>query len=291
MGHDVGVSGSVTLAATPIGNALDASERLRVALVDADVIAAEDTRRVRRLTSSIGVHTHARLLSYFEGNERERAEELVRLARDGSQVLVLTDAGMPGVSDPGYRIVSAAIEAEVPVRVLPGPSAVLAALVLSGLPTDRFCFEGFLPRQAGPRRARLTDLASEQRTMVFFEAPHRAAATLASMRDAWGPGRRAAACRELTKVYEEVFRGTLDELCSWADGGLRGELTIVVAGIGAGAGTVAASEREPAALARAVAEAEAGGLDRRTAITEVAVRAGVPRKVVYQAVIDARSAT
>jgi 16S rRNA (cytidine1402-2'-O)-methyltransferase len=264
---------------------------LRDALATADVIAAEDTRRAHRLLADLGITTAARMVSFFDSVERERSQELIAAAESGATVLVVTDAGMPSVSDPGFRLVTLAVERGIAVSVLPGPSAVLAALAMSGLPVDRFCFEGFLPRQAGPRRARLTDLASEPRTMVFFEAPHRAAATLASMRDAWGPGRRAAACRELTKVYEEVFRGTLDELCSWADGGLRGELTIVVAGIGAGAGTVAASEREPAALARAVAEAEAGGLDRRTAITEVAVRAGVPRKVVYQAVIDARSAT
>ena len=277
------MSGSIVLAATPIGNASDASDRLRAALGTADVIAAEDTRRLRRLAGALGVVLRGRVLSYFEGNERERADELVGLAVGGAEVLVITDAGMPGVSDPGYRLVRAAIEAEVPLRVLPGPSAVLAALVLSGLPSDRFTFEGFLPRQAGPRRTRLLELAAEPRTMVFFEAPHRGAATLRAMCEAFGDERPAAACRELTKVHEEVVRGSLEELAVWADGGLLGELTVVVGGCPLGPVDVG-----PRDLAVAVAEEERGGSDRRSAITAVARRMGVPRKVVYQAVLDAR---
>ena len=282
MDNDDHMAGCITLAATPIGNSGDASDRLRVALTEADVVAAEDTRRVRRLVDALGVQTSARLVSYFEGNERARAVELVEQALGGSSILVLTDAGMPGISDPGFRLVRAAIEADVPVRVLPGPSAVLAALVVSGLPSDRFCFEGFLPRQAGPRRRRLTELSNEARTMVFFEAPHRAAATLAAMSEAFGSQRVAVACRELTKVHEEVVRGTLEQLHSWAQDGLLGEVTLVVGG--ASLPQVAAEVD----LAAAVAAEESSGLDRRAAITTVARALGVPRKVVYQAVIEAR---
>jgi 16S rRNA (cytidine1402-2'-O)-methyltransferase len=283
MSHDVRVVGSIVFAATPIGNALDASERLRSALGQADVIAAEDTRRVRRLASALGVRIAGRVLSFFEGNERERAEELVGLAQSGAAVLVLSDAGMPGVSDPGYRLVRAAIDAGVPMQVLPGPSAVLGALLLSGLPSDRFCFEGFLPRQAGPRRTRLLQLTTEPRTMVFFESPHRGVATLAAMVETFGADRRAAACRELTKVHEEVVRGTLAELVVWAEAGLLGELTVVVAGCPVGPVSTTVTD-----LAAAVAAAESDGADRRAAITSVAHRLGVPRKVVYQAVLDAR---
>lgn len=283
MGEDDCVAGLITLAATPIGNSGDASERLRKALAEADVVAAEDTRRVKRLVDALGVRITGRLVSYFEGNERARAIEIVEQARSGASVLVLTDAGMPGISDPGFRLVRAAIEADLQVRVLPGPSAVLAALVVSGLPSDRFCFEGFLPRQAGPRRRRLTELADEARTMVFFEAPHRAAATLAAMSESFGPQRAAVACRELTKVHEEIVRGTLGQLQSWAMAGLLGEITLVVGGAPA---PEVASETD---LAAAVAVQESAGLDRRTAIAAVAKAMGVPRKVVYQAVIDARS--
>ena len=283
MNDDGRMPGSIVFAATPIGNVEDASERLRSALTEADVVAAEDTRRARRLASSLGVRISGRVLSSFEGNERERADELVALALSGAQVLVLTDAGMPGVSDPGYRLVRAAIDAEVPLYVLPGPSAVLTALLLSGLPCDRFCFEGFLPRQVGPRLARLRELESEPRTMVFFESPHRGAATLRAMCEAFGADRPAAACRELTKVYEEVVRGTLAELSAWAEAGLLGELTLVVAGR-----SHQPPSMTPTDLALAVSAAESQGADRRSAITSVAQRMGIPRKVVYQAVLDAR---
>lgn len=282
MDEDDLVAGCITLAATPIGHAGDASDRLRVALSEADVVAAEDTRRVRHLIDALGIRIAGRLVSYFEGNERARAGELVEQALGGASVLVLTDAGMPGISDPGFRLVRAAIDADVPVRVLPGPSAVLAALIVSGLPSDRFCFEGFLPRQAGPRLRRLTELAEEPRTMVFFEAPHRAAATLAAMSEVLGEQRPAAACRELTKVHEEVVRGTLGQLHGWALGGLLGEITLVVGGAPA---PHAGSDVD---LAAAVSLQESSGMDRRTAITAVAKAMGVPRKVVYQAVLDAR---
>lgn len=282
------VTSVITVAAVPIGNVGDASERLRVALAEADVVAAEDTRRVRRLADALGVRIRGRVVSYFEGNERMRAGELVEQALGGASVLVLTDAGMPGISDPGYRLVSAAVAADVPVRVLPGPSAVLAALVVSGLPSDRFCFEGFLPRQAGPRGRRLAELAAEPRTMVFFEAPHRAAATLAAMGEAFGADRVAVACRELTKVHEEVVRGTVAQLQAWAQSGLLGEVTLVVGGapVVADGGAV-----DPQELMKLVAAEQVSGLDRRTAIGRVAKARGLPRRVVYQAVIDARSET
>ena len=223
----------LVLAATPIGRVADASPRLAELLASADVVAAEDTRRLRRLTSELGVTVGGRVVSYFEGNERERTPELVEAVADGSTVLLVTDAGMPSVSDPGYRLVAACVDAGLDVTAVPGPSAVLTALAVSGLPVDRFCFEGFAPRKAGERRACSARSRREPRTMVFFESPHRTAATLAAMAEAFGADRRGAVCRELTKTYEEVARGTLAELVAWAEGqehGVRGEVTLVVAG-------------------------------------------------------------
>src|SRR3954471_18934493 len=198
--------GRVILAATPIGDPQDAPARLARLVAEADVVAAEDTRRLRRLASALGVQPRGRVVSYQEHNERERAPELVAAAADGATVLVLTDAGMPSVSDPGLRVVRAAVEAGVPVTVVPGPSAVLTALALSGLATDRFCFEGFLPRKDGERRRALAALAAEPRTMIFFEAPHRLLVTPAAIAGVLGADRPAAVCRELTKTYEEVRR-------------------------------------------------------------------------------------
>src|SRR5436190_14538327 len=212
---------TLVLAATPIGRIDDASPRLADELATADVIAAEDTRRLRRLASDLGVAISGRVVSYFEGNEQQRLETLLEAMRDGLRVVLVTDAGMPSVSDPGYRLVAAAVEAGVDVTVVPGPSAVLAALAVSGLPVDRFCFEGFLPRKAGERSRRLADLADEPRTMVFFEAPHRTAAALTAMAETFGEARPGAVCRELTKTHEEVVRGGLAELATWADGGVR----------------------------------------------------------------------
>ena len=213
----VSSAGVVVLAATPIGEAADASPRLVAELANADVIAAEDTRRLRRLLDRLDIETKARILSYFEGNEARRADELVRLLEDGARVVVVTDAGMPSVSDPGYRLVAAAIAGGFRVTAVPGPSAVLVAVAVSGLPVDRFCFEGFLPRKASERMRRLTELVTEPRTMVFFEAPHRTAATLSAMAQAFGADRPAAICRELTKTYEEIRRGPLRELADWAN--------------------------------------------------------------------------
>jgi 16S rRNA (cytidine1402-2'-O)-methyltransferase len=277
-------TGTLTLAAVPIGRAEDASERLRTALGEAGIIAAEDTRRLRRLAGDLGVAPAARVVSYHDVNERARAAGLLAELLDGHDVLVITDAGLPGVSDPGYRLVTAAIDAGVPVTVLPGPSAVTTALVISGLPTDRFCFEGFLPRKTGERSARLRGLAAEPRTMVFFEAPHRLAATLTAMAEAFGPERPAAVCRELTKTYEEVRRGPLAELAEWAAGGVRGEITLVVGGAPDRSGTADLAE-----LAVEVERRATAGVRRTEAIGDVAREHGVPRRDLYDAVIARRT--
>ncbi|WP_084101578.1 16S rRNA (cytidine(1402)-2'-O)-methyltransferase [Nocardioides luteus] len=272
--------GVLILAATPIGRVEDAPPRLASELATADVIAAEDTRRLRRLTTDLGVEIKGRIVSYFEGNESARTPTLLADLLDGNRVLLVTDAGMPSVSDPGYRLVAAAVEKDVRVTAVPGPSAVLTALAVSGLPVDRFCFEGFLPRKAGERSRRLASLATEERTMVFFEAPHRTEAALAAMRDAFGDGRAAAVCRELTKTHEEVRRGPLAELVDWAHDGVRGEVTIVVTG----ADPSAEIGNDPESLRAAVADLEAEGLTRKEAIAEAAKRAGVPKREVYDLV-------
>jgi 16S rRNA (cytidine1402-2'-O)-methyltransferase len=273
-------TGLLVLAATPIGQAADASQRLVTELAEADVIAAEDTRRLGRLAAELGVEVKGRVTSYFEGNEAARTPGLVERMVAGERVVLVTDAGMPSVSDPGYRLVAAAVDAGVRVTAVPGPSAVLTALAVSGLPVDRFCFEGFLPRKAGERSRRLSSLADEERTLVFFEAPHRTPATLAALAAAFGDERPAAVCRELTKTYEEVRRGGLAELAGWAGDGVRGEVTIVVSGVTASA-TVAA---DPESLRDAVASVEADGTSRKDAIRAVATQAGVPKRTVYDAV-------
>jgi 16S rRNA (cytidine1402-2'-O)-methyltransferase len=272
----------LVLAGTPIGDVGDASPRLGEALAAADVVAAEDTRRLRRLTGELGIALKGRVVSFFEGNERERTPELVEALEQGQTVVVVTDAGMPSVSDPGYRLVAAAIEAGVDITAVPGPSAVLTALALSGLPVDRFTFEGFLPRKPGERARRLAELADEPRTMVFFEAPHRLTASLEAMADAFGGERRTAVCRELTKTYEEVKRGPIADLVTWSKDGVRGEITVVVAG---------ADPRKtltPAELAQEVAADEEAGTPRKQAIADVAKRYNVPKRTVYDAVLAAR---
>src|SRR3954471_4213372 len=273
-------AGVLVLAGTPIGRADDAGPRLSAELVAADVVAAEDTRRLKRLTSDLGIELGGRVISYFEGNEQGRTPQLLELLQAGNRVVLVTDAGMPSVSDPGYRLVAAAVSAGIEVTSVPGPSAVLTALAVSGLPVDRFCFEGFLPRKAGERSRRLDLLADEERTMVFFEAPHRTEAALAAMAEALGADRSAAVCRELTKTHEEVRRGPLADLVSWAGEGVRGEVTIVVAGAAPGAGI--GSDED--SLRAAVAEREADGVPRKEAIVEVAKLAGVPKRVVYNLV-------
>ncbi len=273
-------AGVLVLAATPIGRVGDAPPRLAEELAGADVVAAEDTRRLKRLTSDLGVSVTGRVVSYFEGNEQQRTPVLLEALLAGERVLLVTDAGMPSVSDPGYRLVAAAVEAGVLVTAVPGPSAVLTALAVSGLPVDRFCFEGFLPRKAGERARRLVGLAAEQRTMVFFEAPHRTAATLAAMAEAWGDDRPGAVCRELTKTHEEVRRGGLAELAAWAAEGVRGEVTLVVSG----AAPAPAISSDEADLRAAVREREDQGMTTKAAIAEVALLAGVPKRDVYDLV-------
>jgi 16S rRNA (cytidine1402-2'-O)-methyltransferase len=272
--------GVLVLAATPIGQAGDASPRLAQELATADVVAAEDTRRLRRLTSDLGVTITGRVVSYFEGNETARTPVLLEALLNGERVLLVTDAGMPSVSDPGYRLVVAAVADDIRVTAVPGPSAVLTALAVSGLPVDRFCFEGFLPRKAGERARRLESLRDEPRTMVFFEAPHRTETALAAMAEAFGPNRPAAVCRELTKTHEEVRRGGLASLVAWAAEGVRGEVTIVVEGVTAHASI----PPDPAAWRELVAEMEVNGMTRKDAILDVSRRAGVPKREVYDAV-------
>lgn len=276
-------SGRVVLAATPIGNPDDASPRLVAALVGADVVAAEDTRRLLGLCRRLGVAPAGRVLSFHEHNEGGRLAELLDVVRGGGTVLVVSDAGMPTVSDPGFGLVRAAAAEGLPVTVIPGPSAVLAALAVAGLPTDRFTFEGFLPRRPGERARAVADLADERRTMVFFEAPHRLAAALATMADGFGADRPAAVCRELTKTYEEVRRGSLAELAAWAGAQeVRGEVVVVVGG---------ADPAPPADVADLVAEVLVRadtGERLKDAVAAVAERAGVPKRALYEAALARR---
>lgn len=284
--EDGSVTGTLVLAGTPIGDVADAPPRLATELLAAEVIAAEDTRRLRRLTQAMGVHTTGRVVSYFEGNESARTPELVEALLGGARVLLVTDAGMPSVSDPGYRLVAAAVEHDIKVTAVPGPSAVLTALAVSGLPVDRFCFEGFLPRKAGERLGRLREVADERRTLVYFEAPHRLDDTLAAMSEVLGEERRAAVCRELTKTYEEVKRGPLKELAEWAAEGVRGEITIVVEG----APEPGPQDLDPAELVRRVRVREEAGERRKEAISAVAAEAGLPKREVFDAVVAAKNA-
>lgn len=275
--------GTLTVAAVPIGQPADASARLAPALQAAGVIAAEDTRRLRRLASALGVRLTGRVVSYYDDVEARRVPALLAELTSGHDVLLVTDAGMPGVSDPGYRLIAAAAEAGIRVTVLPGPSAVTTALVVSGLPSDRFVFEGFPPRRAGERARRFAELAAERRTLVFFESPRRLAATLAELAAAFGAARRAAVCRELTKTHEEVIRGTLAELAELLRDGVLGEVTLVIEGGHAQSG--------PANLEQAaelVAGREQAGQPRKEAIAAVASQLGVPKRQVYNAVVAAR---
>ncbi|MEV0368245.1 16S rRNA (cytidine(1402)-2'-O)-methyltransferase [Streptomyces sp. NPDC050636] len=280
------MTGTLVLAGTPIGEIADAPPRLATELAAADVIAAEDTRRLRRLTQALDVIPTGRVVSYFEGNEAARTPELADALAGGARVLLVTDAGMPSVSDPGYRLVAAAVERGIKVTAVPGPSAVLTALAVSGLPVDRFCFEGFPPRKAGERLSRLREVADERRTLVYFEAPHRLDDTLAAMAEVFGADRRAAVCRELTKTYEEVKRGPLGELAPWAAEGVRGEITIVVEG----AAETGPQDLGPEELVRRVRIREEAGERRKEAIAAVAADAGLPKREVFDAVVAAKNA-
>jgi 16S rRNA (cytidine1402-2'-O)-methyltransferase len=275
-------TGVLVLLGAPLGNPEDASPRLRTELARADVIAAEDTRRLRRLLSELEVIPIAQITSYFEANEAGKTTALIEQLYDGKRVAVITDGGMPSVSDPGFRLVKAAIDAGIPVTCAPGASAVTTALALSGMPCDRFCFEGFAPRKDGERRRLFGELAEEKRTMVFFESPRRVAETLRAMASAFGPDRPAALCRELTKTHEEVRRGGLGALAEGAEADPpRGEITLVVSGWTG----PDASEATPEAMAAAVAALEASGTDRKVAMKSVALRFGVSRRDVYEAVL------
>jgi len=273
----------VILAGTPIGDTASASPRLVQTLQSAQVIAAEDTRRLTDLLHRLQISTSARIVSYFEGNEAARTQELVEVLLAGQDVVVVTDAGMPSVSDPGFRLVSAAIEHGVRVTSVPGPTAVTTALAISGMPTDRFCFEGFLPRKRGERRRRLQELVDEPRTTVLYEAPHRVADLLHDAVEILGAQRHAAICRELTKTYEEVHRGTLAQLRDWVEQGVRGEITLVLAG--ATAQTVSLAD-----AVGMVDEVVADGEKTSRAVAGIAARTGLRRRELYDAFLAARRA-
>ncbi|MFC9517662.1 16S rRNA (cytidine(1402)-2'-O)-methyltransferase [Nocardiaceae bacterium NPDC056970] len=274
------MTGRLVLAATPMGDIGDASERLRTALGSADVVAAEDTRRTKSLAAALGVTITGRVVSFYDQVEVSRLPVLVADVEEGRTVLLVTDAGMPSVSDPGYRLVAACVEKDLPVTCLPGPSAVTTALALSGLPVERFCFDGFPPRKQGQRRSWFETLKTEPRACVFFEAPHRLAACLADAVEVLGGTRRAAVCRELTKTYEEVRRGTLSELAEWAVEGARGEITVVLEG----AQPVAA---DPEDLVGEVERLVADGVRLKDACAQVATE-GVSKRELYETVLASR---
>jgi 16S rRNA (cytidine1402-2'-O)-methyltransferase len=274
---------TLILAATPLGNPGDASSRLKSAIANATIIAAEDSRRFHRLCQDIEVTFTAKVLSFFEGNEEERTKELLSELKNGVTVLVVSDAGMPTISDPGFRLMREAIAQNLEVCVIPGPSAVTMAVALSGLPTDRFSFEGFPPRTAGARSTAFEKLRFEERTMVFFEAPHRLKESLVDAVEVFGPDRKAAICREMTKRYEETIRGTLSELLSWASANeVLGEITLVIAGAEVDSALRTADE-----MVKRVKEFEAAGMDRKGAIATVADEFGISKRLVYAAVVDA----
>ena len=274
---------TLILAATPLGNPADASTRLKSAIESASIIAAEDSRRFHRLCADIEVTFTGRVLSFFEGNEEDRTRELLSELKSGAQVLVVSDAGMPTISDPGFRLIRDAIAEGIEVSVIPGPSAVTMAVALSGLPTDRFSFEGFPPRTAGARLATFEKLRFEERTMVFFEAPHRLVDSLLDCVNVFGPDRQAAICREMTKRYEETIRGNLKELSTWATNNeVLGEITLVIAGAVTDSASLTAAD-----MVARVREFESAGMDRKGAIATVADEFGIAKRLVYAAVVDA----
>ncbi len=274
---------TLILAATPLGNPGDASPRLKSAIENASIIAAEDSRRFHRLCADIDVTFTARVLSFFEGNEEDRTRELIAELKSGATVLVVSDAGMPTISDPGFRLMRDAIAGGIEVLVIPGPSAVTMSVALSGLPTDRFSFEGFPPRTAGARLATFEKLRFEERTMVFFEAPHRLTDSLIDAVNVFGADRLGAICREMTKRYEETIRGNLGELSAWASSNeVLGEITLVIAGAVTDSASLTATD-----MVGRVREFEAAGMDRKSAIATVAEEFGIAKRLVYAAVVDA----
>ena len=273
------------LAGVPLGNPGDASARLINAIKSATIIAAEDSRRFQRLCQDLDVSATGKVLSFFEGNEEERTEQLLNELKNGAEVLVVTDAGMPTVSDPGFKLVRAAVDANIPVEVLPGPSAVTTALALSGLPTDRFCFEGFVPRTQGAREKFFENLKFEPRTIVFFEAPHRLIETLEVATHLLGSDRKAALCREMTKTYEETVRGTLADIQNWANSKeILGEITVVISGAIEGA-----KEKSQQEIIDAVRKLESVGMDRKEAIAAVATELDLPKREVFDAMVAAKN--
>ncbi len=274
---------ALTLAATPLGNPGDASPRLKDAIAAAEIIAAEDSRRFHRLCSDIGVTFTGRIISFFDGNETERSQEILQYLQEGKNVLVVSDAGMPTISDPGFRLARDAMAQNLEVKVIPGPSAPVMAVALSGLATDRFSFEGFTPRALGARQAAFEALRFEERTMVFFEAPHRLVESLQDAEAIFGTDRRGAICREMTKTYEETIRGSLAELLTWAQSKeVLGEITLVIAGAEAGS-----AEKSADQMVARVREYEVSGMDRKSSISTVADEFNLPKRIVYAAVVDA----
>lgn len=273
------------LAGVPLGNPGDASARLINAIRSATIIAAEDSRRFQRLCQDLEVSAAGKVISFFEGNEEARTNQLLSELKNGAEVLVVTDAGMPTVSDPGFKLVRAAVEANIPVEVLPGPSAVTTALALSGLPTDRFCFEGFVPRTQGAREKFFENLKFEPRTIVFFEAPHRLIETLEVATHLLGSDRKAALCREMTKTYEETVRGSLADIQKWANAKeILGEITVVISGA-----TEGAKEKSQQEIIDAVRKLESVGMDRKDAISAVATELDLPKREVFDAMVAAKS--
>ena len=274
------------LAAIPLGNPGDASENLKGAITSSKYIAAEDSRKFSRLCSDLGIVYNAKVISFFEGNEIERLAELISILESGNDLLVVTDAGMPGISDPGYRLARAAVEKRIQIKVLPGPSAVTTALLLSGLPSDRFCFEGFPPRTSGARQTSFTKLAEEERTMIFFEAPHRLLESLTDAKAIFGAARNGAICREMTKTYEEVIRGNLEELENWARSNeILGEITLVLEGYDPTSKSYSSQD-----LIALVLKEESAGIIRKDAIAEVARATGTAKREVFDAMVTHKSA-
>ena len=273
------------LACLPIGDVRDASAHLIESIQNATYVAAEDSRKFARLCQELNIKHHAKVITFFEGNESEKIDELTSLLKSQKDVLVVTDAGAPGVSDPGYRLIRAAVESDVKIKVLPGPSAVVTALLLSGLPTDRFCFEGFPPRTQGARSKWFNDLAQEERTIIFFEAPHRIVESLKDAGDAFGLDRIGAVCREMSKHYEEVVRGELSQLIEWAESkDILGEITIVISGFDPGT-----REFDSAQLVQMVLNQESAGEGRKEAIAQVAKDTGISKRVVFDAMVAYKS--
>jgi 16S rRNA (cytidine1402-2'-O)-methyltransferase len=278
---------TLTLAATPLGNPADASARLREAIENAQVVAAEDSRKFHRLCADLQIQFRGRVISFFEGNELERTAEILAMLHTGSSILVVSDAGMPTISDPGFRLMRDAIASGIQVAVIPGPSAVTTAIAIAGLATNRFVFEGFSPRTSGAREKFFETLRDEERTIVWFEAPHRLLESLEDAIAVFGPLRQGAICREMTKRYEETIRASLADLLSWArNNEVRGEITIVLEGAPSNSAVVTSE-----GIVFRVTEFEAAGMDRKSAIATVAEEFSVAKRVVFAAMVDAKSAS